>query len=205
MSPVAKKLVMLTLLTLALVSSNAIAAPAARNLTIVMDFQGAHDSSTIAQMEKEFAGIMDGTGLKVDWRFREDVNNVSFDNLVVVRFKGKCIFEPLSYLYDERGPLAYTHTSEGDVLPFSEVACDHVTSAMRSAMFGGDYNHANALLGRALARVVAHEVIHILTRSGAHGHDGIAKSAFTGMQLIEKRLALLPDDLKRLQLAERLN
>ena len=31
-------------------------------------------------------------------------------NLVLVKFKGKCVVEPVGYLYDERGPLATTYT-----------------------------------------------------------------------------------------------
>ena len=172
-------------------------------LTIVMDFEGPHTSASITQMKQEFAGIMKDSGLRVDWRLRAEANDMAFDNLVVVKFKGKCIFEPVGYLYDERGPLAMTHTSEGEVLPFSEVACGKVTSAMRSAMFGGDYNHADELLGRALARVVAHEVIHILSNSGTHGREGIAREAFSGRQLIGNNLRLSPEDLKRIQPADR--
>jgi len=154
-------------------------------------------------MKQEFAGIMKDSGLNVEWLSPEKANDSAFDNLVVVRFMGKCIFEPVGYLYDERGPLAFTSTSNGDVLPFSEVACDQVTSTMRTAMIGSDYSNADALLGRALARVVAHEVIHMLTKSGEHGHGGIARSAFSGRQLIDKTLPLLPEDLKRIQAAAR--
>ena len=38
-------------------------------------------------------------------------------------------------------------------------------------MFGGDFGKADLLLGRALARVLAHEVVHMLSGSGDHGHD----------------------------------
>jgi hypothetical protein len=171
----------------------------AKTLTIVTDFEGPHTPASIALMKKEFAGIMKDSGLNVEWLLPQEANETAVDNLVVVRFKGKCILEPVGYLYDERGPLAFTATSKGEVLPFSEVACDQVTSVMRSAMFGGDYNRADALLGRALARVVAHEVIHILTNSGEHGREGIARPAFSGRQLIEGTLPLMPEDLKRIQ------
>ena len=174
-----------------------------KTLTIVADFQGPHTPASIALMKQEFAGIMKDSGLNVEWRSPQEASEAAVDNLVVVQFKGKCILEPVGYLYDERGPLAFTSTTNGDVLPFSEVACDQVTSVIRTAMFAGDYNHADALLGRALARVVAHEVIHMLTKSGEHGHAGIARSAFSGKQLIGEALPLFPEDLKRVQVADR--
>src|SRR6185369_3730106 len=99
----------------------------------------------------------------------------SFGNQVVVRFKGKCVREPVPDLYDERVPLAFAHSTDGVVQPVSEVACDRVVAAARSAMSGDDFAHADLLLGRALGRVVAHELVHMLSKSGAHGQEGVAR------------------------------
>jgi hypothetical protein len=92
---------------------------------------------------------------------------------MVVRFKGKCVLDPVPYLYDERGPMTFTYSTGGVVQPSSEVACDKVITAVRSAMFGGDYAKADVLLGRALGRVLAHEVVHMLS-GAAHGKQGVA-------------------------------
>ena len=123
---------------------------------------------------------------------RDQAERVSFSNLMVVRFKGTCVLKPVPYLYDERGPMAFTYSTEGEVQPFSEVACDQVTRVVRSAMSGSDFARADLLMGRALGRVLAHEVVHILTKSGTHGHDGIAKTALSGSQLIGPELRLEP-------------
>ncbi len=151
------------------------------------------------EMERETQAIFEQAGVHLNWRLRSEVEGEALQNLVVVRFNGRCIFEPLPYLYDERGPLAYTHTVDGAVLPFSEVACDNVTASIRSAMFGGDYAHADQLLGRALGRVVAHELVHILARSGAHGKTGVAEAALSGKQLIGGALPLDNRDLQRVR------
>jgi hypothetical protein len=55
---------------------------------------------------------------------------------------------------------------------------------MRTAMYGDDYAKADLLLGRALARVMAHEFIHILRNSKNHDRVGIEKPAFSGTDLI---------------------
>lgn len=169
------------------------------HLTVLLDFQGSHSERSIAEMKRESQSILQDSGLAIEWRMRSEVSDESFPDLVVVRFKGKCIFEPVGFLYDERGPLAFSYSSGAEVLPFSEVACDKVTSSVRSAMRGDDYAHADVLLGRALGRVVAHELVHMLSRSGAHGREGVAKPAISGAQLIAPEFRLSPEDLQRIQ------
>jgi hypothetical protein len=195
------RLVLRSLLPVLALALNARAATPVtpEHLTIVLDFTGPHSTRSIQEMKNELHSILDGTGLELDWSSPEEASRINTENLVVVRFNGACILKPVPYLYDERGPLAFTHTSSGEPLPFSEVACNAVTANVRSAMSGADYKKADLLLGRALARVVAHEVVHMLTRSTAHSHTGIQKSALSGNELIEEHLTLSDPDLSRLQ------
>ena len=174
------------------------AAAQAEGITIVLDFDGPHSEQSVAEMKREFEGIVKNTTLTVGWRTRREAEQEALANLVVVRFKGKCILDPVPYLYDERGPMAFTYTTGGVPQPFSEVACDKVAGAVRSAMFGGDYAKADQLFGRALGRVLAHEVVHMLTRSGAHANEGVTKRSLSGNQLISPELRLSPEDLDRL-------
>jgi hypothetical protein len=149
-------------------------------------------------MKREFEGIVKDTPITVGWRTRAQAQHEALDNLVVVRFKGKCVLDPVPYLYDERGPMAFTYSTDGVVQPFSEVACDKVTTAVRSAMFGGDYARADLFLGRALGRVLAHEVVHMLSGSAEHGHAGVARKSLSGSQLIAPELRLAAEDIERL-------
>ena len=149
-------------------------------------------------MKREFAGIMKDTAVRFDFRSRSQASQEALSDLVLVRFTGKCMLDPVGYLYDERGPMAFTYSTDGVVQPFSEVACDKVTSAVRSAMSGGDFANADMLLGRALGRVLAHEVVHMLSKSGTHGHTGVARTALSGSQLIAPELRLEPEDVERL-------
>ena len=149
-------------------------------------------------MKREVEAVMKPSGVPLDWRTRAEAADASFDNLVVVRFKGKCVIEPVPFLYDERGPMAFTYSTDGVVQPFSEVACEKVTNAVRSAMFGSDFAKSDLLLGRALGRVLAHEVVHMLSGSGEHGHEGVARRSLSGNQLIAPELHLAPEDLERI-------
>jgi hypothetical protein len=170
----------------------------AEGITIVLDFQGPRSEPSIAEMKREFAGIMKDSAMRFDFRWRSEASKEALSDLLVVRFTGKCVLDPVRYLYDERGPMAFTYSTDGVVQPFSEVACDKVTSAVRSAMSGGDFANADVLLGRALGRVLAHEVVHILSKSGAHGRTGVARTSLSGSQLIAPELRLGAADLERI-------
>lgn len=149
-------------------------------------------------MRREAAQIIQASGIQLDWRLRSESMNATFNDLVVMTFKGSCSFDPAPPLYDELGPLAVTRTANGEVQPFGEVNCDRVVNSVRSAMFGSDYNKADLLVGRALGRVVAHELVHMLTKSGQHAHEGVQKAALSGRQLIAASLPLSAMDVDRL-------
>jgi hypothetical protein len=178
------------------------AAAAAGSLTIVLEFQGPYSERSAGEMKREFEAVMKDSGLIFDWKTRAEATGLAFEDLVLVRFKGKCMLGSVAYVYDERGPLASTFESEGDVQPFSEVDCDRVGVTVRSAMFRRDYARGDLLFGRALGRVVAHELIHVLAKSNAHGRDGVAKAAFSGKMLISSELWIDPEDLERIRTAQ---
>jgi len=170
------------------------------SVTILFDFDGRFSQKSLQEMKRELASIMHGSGVQIDWRELSDVApSESFANLVVVTFHGTCIMEPIPFLYDERGPLAFTHISDGNVLPFGEVACNKVRSSIGKAMWGSDYRRSDTLFGRALARVLAHELYHMLAHTAEHARKGVARHALTGSDLISDELRLSPAELNRIR------
>jgi hypothetical protein len=160
-------------------------------VTVLLQFEGDPSDISVQEMKREVEKIMTEAGLKLRFQLLKDVKSTdSFADLVVVKFKGRCQMEPLPVLYDERGPLAYTHTSDGAVLPFSEVACDRIRLSIRSVLWGDDVKRADFLLGRALGRVLAHELYHIYAKTQKHGNRGVAQTALSGSQLIAETLDL---------------
>jgi len=65
-------------------------------------------------------------------------------------------------------------------------------------MFGSDFARADLLVGRALGRVVVHEIVHMLTKSADHGRDGVFRESLSGRQLISTTLPLSAMDVDRL-------
>jgi len=185
-----------------LCSFGALAGPNAvpSSVTIVYRFAGPYSEKSVDEMKREMGSIMKGSGLQIDWRERGTLtDSASFNNLVVVEFRGKCVMEPIPILYDERGPLAFTHGTGDDILPFSEVACNRVRSSLGKTMWGGDFSRSDTLFGRALARVVAHELYHVLARTHSHADSGVAKRKLSGSQLVSDELRLNLSDLTRMR------
>jgi hypothetical protein len=186
----------------ALTSVGGAAVMPSSGVTVILDVKGPHSEQAFTEMRREASQIILASGLRLSWRMRSEHLTDSFDDLVVMTFKGSCAFDPAPPIYDELGPLAITHTTNGEVQPFGEVNCDRVVNSVRSAMFGGDYAKADLLIGRALGRVVAHELVHMLTKSGEHAHEGVQMAALSGRQLIATSLPLSAMDVDRL-IAER--
>ncbi len=140
---------------------------------------------------------------RLEWKSREEAENASFDDLVVVRMNGACELPsaalPPPPLYDELGPLASTYETDGEVQPFSEVSCDRVGAFVRSGLHGGDFKKGDLLLGKALGRVLAHELVHMLTRSKEHSREGVFQPGLSVEQLLTGELLLSPGDIERLR------
>ncbi len=172
------------------------------DLTVVLDFKQPLNQRAISEMEHEADGILSSTGMHLDWRDRSHIEGASFADVVVFTFKGACSVDPdpVPPLYDELGPLAVTKTTNGAIQPFGEVDCNRVSALVRSAMWGGDFSRSNELLGRALGRVVAHELVHMVTKSGEHSRTGVQERALSGKQLIADELPLSAVDLDRVRL-----
>jgi hypothetical protein len=188
----------LLLVSPALTSANAPALPSPSDVTVVLDIKGTYSRVAFQEMRHEAGQILETSGVRLGWRLRSEAMNATFNDLVVMTFNGSCSFDPAPPIYDEMGPLAITRTANGEVQPFGEVNCDRVVNSVRSAMLGQDYPRADMLIGRALGRVVAHELVHMLTKSGHHAREGVEKAALSGRQLIAASLPLSAMDVDRL-------
>jgi hypothetical protein len=168
-------------------------------LTVILDFRGTHSGASVSEMEREAGLIMKSSGVQLDWRLAGD-QSLHYNNLVVMTFRGSCSFDPPSRRYYEPGPYASTKITDGEVQPFGDVDCDRVVATAGDAMAEDtDYFRGDQLVGRALGRVVAHELVHMLTRSNRHGTEGVAKASLSGKELIEESLTLSLSDIERVR------
>jgi hypothetical protein len=170
-------------------------------LTVILDFKGPFSQASLKEMKRESSLVLQASGVRLDWRMLGEDPYASYRDLVVMTFRGACKYElaaPLS-IEDALGPLAITHSVDGEIQPFGEVNCDRVVNSARNAMLGTEYARADLLIGRALGRVVTHELVHMITRSAEHGTEGVEKSSLSGRQLIAGELPLSAFDIDRLK------
>ena len=168
-------------------------------LTLVISAEHPLPAATVAEMHREMDKLMLQASIRVEWKdLSEFAEGTEVHDLVLVKFRGNCRIQPAPMFLDERGPMAFTHTSDGEVLPFSEVLCDRVGVAAQSAMEGGEFSRRDELLGRALARVLAHEIYHIKGKCNEHGRSGVARKALSGRELIAATLDFAPADARRM-------
>jgi hypothetical protein len=168
-----------------------------KKLTLLVAFdQSDAQPEVVAAMQSELAEIWRTEHVKLDWRPIESVRlGESFEDLVVVHFKGSCHVRQNewlashAFLIDERGPqdsepFAYSSTVDGHVQPFSSVLCERVERSVENALRPDQRKSADSLFGRALGRVLSHELYHILNQTRQHELHGLAKRSLSGEQLI---------------------
>jgi hypothetical protein len=145
-------------------------------------------------MQEESGRIALQAGIRVKFVDHAQASGREFQDLVVFRVTGKCEMDSFPALLDERGPYAWAITHDENVTSFGQVRCDRIRESVKTAMHGGDYSWGNALLGRALGRIVAHELYHMLANTKTHGKTGVARDALTARQLIADSLDLSDHD-----------
>lgn len=157
-------------------------------------------SAAVEGMQDEAASILVGSGVDLRWHLYGSHGGDHEGELIVFRMRGKCAMDPLPLVADEMGlPLARTHTSDGEILSFGEVDCDRVRNSIKRSLLPADFARGNEVLGKALGRVLAHEIYHILTRSASHADEGIAQRRLSARELTAERLAFSQATLKAIR------
>ena len=133
----------------------------------------------------EVEGILGHAGIEFNWRSLADspANEKSLD-LAVIHLKGRCDIGGLLPHHEEPGALGWTYVSDGAILPFGDVDCDRVRSFIQVGLLGVPAKRREQAFGRAVGRVLAHELYHILTRNPHHSPKGVGKAEYTVRDLL---------------------
>jgi hypothetical protein len=144
------------------------------------------DADSSFMMRAELQRLLAPAGLEVAWKnSAEHKTGDDFELVAVGSFEGSCsaaepaVLTPVSAV-DTVASLADTSISDGRILPFFHVDCTRLVRMLGS---GPD----RAMIGRALARVIAHELYHIVAGTAEHQNTGVAKAAFSVRDLITPR------------------
>jgi hypothetical protein len=156
----------------------------AGTLTIYTRFAHRPSALSIGYMKTELDAIMLPFHLRFDWRSLEQASGHEVvAEVVVVSFQGACQAATLARGGPPAGTLGSTHIADGEILPFADVDCNEIRQVMTTALAASSPMEREGLLGRAMARVLAHELYHFLAHTTKHASTGIAKASYTGAEL----------------------
>ena len=166
-------------------------------LTAVILPDGRYSPVALREMGREAANILKKSGVALQWRLQVP-SQASEGLLVVVMVHGRCEIDGAAPDF-RPGPLGWSHEVNGTVLPFSELACDSIRSAVQFAPGAANQIRGNILLGRAMGRVLAHELYHIVADTSKHGRGGVAQAAFSPRELTAGQFELQQSDIEAMR------
>jgi len=153
-------------------------------ITLYTQFEQAPPGGVLKALQDEVASIMAPIGIRFEWRDlgKTGGHEVSAE-LAVVTFKGRCDAAGLLTRSKFEGALGWTHVSDGQILPFTDVSCDRVREFVQTGLLAFRVEDREAKYGRALGRVLAHELYHIFANTLRHG-SGVAKESYSVQDLL---------------------
>ena len=150
--------------------------------------------AAIQAMESEVGALLAETGARFSWLMLDkDAQPQTFSDLAVLRFRGNCHMPTRGPLKAEDGSnvtLGSTEVDSGFMTSYSDVECDKITACIANLLRSSCEPDRQVAFRRALGRVVAHELYHILARTKKHTHSGIARSVQSPFDLIKDHFQL---------------
>src|SRR6266853_5762215 len=175
-------------------------------IAIYMSFDDAHSEYAVGAMKREMESLTKSSGFDLQWRSLDGPRaEETFADLMVVKFHGKCNMDGIQLLFNELGPegeggaLGFTRTSNGQVLPFSELECGRIRRSIAPLAVGYSKEERESLLGRAMGRVLSHELFHVFANTDKHGHEGVTKTSYSRKDLVAESFEFDSQDARRIQ------
>jgi hypothetical protein len=145
--------------------------------------------TVLDEMRSELALLIEGTGIHLELRvlLKDSRADTISGFPVVVELRGQCgvpWHADRSRPVPHPAPLASTAVADGSVLPFSWVDCAALDRLVGPSIADQPDASRDYIYGRALGRLLAHELYHVLTQTTAHAQTGVAKAQFTAAELL---------------------
>ena len=175
-----------------------------RTLAVYSDSDRHLDSSVAHALQTELQRVMTPADIEIvslqSGSKRAELPEVQL--AVVGTFQGDCSVETLP---DQRGravqsrTLAESSVSNGRVLPYFRVDCAGIIRTLSPVLRPLSVPMRESILGRALARTIAHEIYHILAQTTGHDKSGIAKASLSLSDLFSSQFDFNPESLRRME------
>ena len=124
-----------------------------------------------------------GGGLEV-LRGRDLVTGVSAEEVISVSVGGDCTLVP-GPRRTVSGALGWVKKVDGEIQPFIHVSCERIVEMLQGMALGMNRERRMTVVAEAMARVIAHEWIHIARQEARHDKDGVMQSQFQVSDLLK--------------------
>jgi hypothetical protein len=152
------------------------------------------------QMRAEVEALLWPAGIEVDWRDYDPAGIApSVCALLSLRFTSGQPAPAKGTSVHARPHLGWTHITDGDILPYCVVDYKSVKDLTARFAAGKPLVTWNDVVGRALGRVVAHEIYHVVARTTVHSSEGAAKACLSVEDLTAQRCCFDQPALERLR------
>jgi len=164
------------------------AVPTGATLEVYVKGQESSTPDVLSAMNRELGSLMQPAGFRVVWRGVSDPpSSAGAEHLLMVELRGVCTAQFLSMASTPLSsplPLASSSVADGKVLPFSWVDCTALNRFLAPVVSTPSQAEQDGLYGRSMARLLAHELYHILAQTDDHAPTGIAKARFSTADLL---------------------
>jgi hypothetical protein len=157
-------------------------------ITLYTEFQQQPPTAVQQALETELATIMAPAEIHFEWYPLAEAGGRVSSQLAIIRFKGECDTDDLRPQWEFTGPLGWTYIGDGEILPFIAIDCEGIRLLLQRELLDVPLCNRPRVFGRAVARVLAHELYHFLAHTKHHAGSGIAKAAYGVSELLSQSL-----------------
>jgi hypothetical protein len=172
-----------------------------RELVVYLKTAPGQTSPPIAAMEHEADALMATAGYNISWRkLDRSTEDAAAASLAVLQLRGVCrIPEPFAPLdpLPTGTSLASTAVADGKVLPYSQLECGNLTRFLAPSLRKEAPGKRTFLYGRAMGRLVAHELFHVLIGTRGHDDAGVGKRSFSTQDILAEHFEFEPSALDK--------
>lgn len=169
-------------------------------VAVYTSFENEPSPFVLDSIRSEVDSLMAPLKIPFEWRtISKHAMDGAAVQLAVVTFKGGCTVNDSAFFRGVTSPLAWTHITDGVVLPFADVDCSRVHALMDRSLQAVPPGRREAVFARAVGRVVTHELYHIFTGTRHHGNDDVAQPVYTAPELVGDRFQFGNKELSTLR------
>lgn len=174
-----------------------------KKLVIFLTSDSAIAPAASSEMKQELSHLLQPAAIHVEWQDPAvDRDAAENDYSALVRLRGSCRPTEPSARFEHAvsGPftLASSAVADGVVLPFGDIDCAALNSFLGPSLWKEPETVQEFVYARAVARLMAHELYHVIGQTHGHARNGVAEPSFTVAELLSDHFEFTETTLSEL-------